>query len=148
MDMLRQISDWAADSGPLVSIYPHTGLWTERVQDGVRLSLAAGRQNVGTNFNLVHWAWVKQDQPLEAVLRSALPNLLAVSINGLAGRTIVPLDQGNYDVAGFVGLLTQTGYRGPVGLQGFGIAGPSRSALESSMIKWREMIASLNVPAR
>ena len=112
------------------------------------LAIAAGRKNVGTNFNLVHWAWVRQDQPLEAVLRSALPNLLAVSINGLAGRTIVSLDQGDYDVAGFMALLTQIGYRGPVGLQGFGIPGPSRNLLERSMTKWREIIATLNARAR
>lgn len=143
LDLLRQISDWAGDTGPVVSIYPHTGLWTQRVEDGVRLASAAGRKNVGANFNLVHWAWVKQDQPLETVLRSALPHLLAVSINGLAGRNIVSLDQGDYDVAGFVRLLATIGYRGPVGLQGFGIPGRSRDALERSMTKWRQILASL-----
>lgn len=148
LDLLRQVSDWAGDTGPLVSIYPHTGLWTERVQDGMRLASASGRKNIGTNFNLVHWAWVKQDQPLDEVLRSALPHLFAVSINGLAGRTIVPIDQGNYDVAGFVRLLIQIGYRGPVGLQGFGIPGPSRDALERSIKKWREIIGSLNAHER
>lgn len=146
LEMLRQISDWAADTGPLVSIYPHTGLWTERVQDGLRLSDACGRKNVGTNFNLVHWAWVKQDQPLEAVLRRALPHLLAVSINGLAGRAIVPLDQGDYDLAGFLRLLVQIDYRGPVGVQGYGIPGSSRNALERSLMWWRHTLAQSNIP--
>lgn len=147
MDLLRQISDWAADTGPVVSIYPHTGLWTERVEDGVRLADACGRKNVGTNFNLVHWAWVKQNRPLEAVLRSAQPHLLAVSINGLSGRAIVPLDQGDYDLTDFVRLLTELGYRGPIGVQGYGIPGPSRETLERSIIKWRQMLASLESPA-
>lgn len=148
LDLLRRISDWADDTGPVVSIYPHTGLWTERVEDGLRLARACGRANVGTNFNLVHWAWVKQDQPLGAVLRSALPHLLAVSINGLAGRTIVPLDQGDYDVTAFVRLLTEIGYRGPVGVQGYGIPGPSREASQRSINKWRQILASLNSPTR
>ena len=146
--LLRQISDWAADTGPVISVYPHTGLWTQRVQDGVRLAVASARKNIGTNFNLVHWAWVKQDEPLEAVLRSALPHLLAVSINGLAGRTIVPLDEGDYDVAGFVQLLAKIGYRGPLGLQGYGIQGSSGAALKKSMTKWHHIIDSLTVPAQ
>ena len=146
--MLRQISDWAADSGPLVSIYPHTGLWTQRVQDGVRLAAASGRRNIGTNFNLVHWAWVKQEQPLEDALRSALPHLFAVSINGLAGRTIVPLDEGSYDVTAFIKLLTKLDYHGPVGLQGYGIPGKSSDALKKSMEKWREIELSLAIPHR
>lgn len=146
--MLRQTSDWAADAGPLVSIYPHTGLWTQRVQDGVRLASAAGRKNIGTNFNLVHWAWVKQDQPLEAVLQSAMPHLLAVSINGLNGRTIVPLDEGTYDVTAFIKLLAKLDYQSPVGLQGYGIPGKSSDALKKSMEKWREIELSLAIPHR
>lgn len=144
VELLRNVSDWAADTGPVVSMYPHTGLWTQRVQDGVRLAAASGRENVGTNFNLVHWAWVKQDRPLEEVLRAARPHLFAVSINGLKGRTIVPLDEGDYDVAGFVTLLRKIDYRGPVGLQGYGIPGRSRDALEKSIAKWRQACASLS----
>lgn len=143
-DMIRRISDWAADTGPVVSIYPHTGLWAERVQDGVRLAHNSGRQNVGTNFNLVHWSWVKQDDPLEAVLKAALPHLFAVSINGLAGRRIVPLGEGDYDVTAFMQLVQKVGYRGPVGFQGYGIPGPSRDLLQKSIEKWREINGDLN----
>lgn len=138
LDLLRRCSDWAADTGPVVSIYPHTGLWTQRVQDGVRLAAAAGRKNIGTNFNLVHWSWVKQDEPLETVLKIAMPYLLAVSINGLAGRKIVPLGEGDYDVTQFMKNIAQAGYRGPVGFQGYGIPGPSRALLQQSMNAWRE----------
>jgi sugar phosphate isomerase/epimerase len=127
-----------------VSIYPHTGLWTQRVQDGVRLAAASGRKNVGANFNLVHWAWVKQDQPLEKVLQQSLPHLFAITINGLDGRNIVPLDQGDYDVVAFIKLVKNIDYRGPVGLQGYGIPGPSRQSLARSMKKWREIMSSLH----
>ena len=54
MDLIRRFSDVAADHGPVVSIYPHTGSWAQRVQDGVRLAEKSGRKNVGSNFNLVH----------------------------------------------------------------------------------------------
>jgi len=133
MDLIRRFSDVAADHGPVVSIYPHTGSWAQRVQDGVRLAEKSGRKNVGSNFNLVHWKWVKQDQPMEQALRQSLPKLFAVSINGLDGSKIVPLDQGNYDVTGFMRLLTRLGYRGPIGFQGYGIPGASRQILDRTM---------------
>lgn len=144
LDMVRRVSDMTADTGPVVSIYPHTGLWTQRVQDGVRLAVASGRKNVGTNFNLVHWTWVKQDEPLEKVLKESLPHLFAITINGLDGRNIVPLDAGDYDVAGFMKLIRDIEYRGPVGLQGYGIPGASRQNLARSMKKWRQIISALH----
>lgn len=141
LDLVRRFSDLAADDGPVVSVYPHAGLWTEKVRDGLRLAEASGRRNVGTNFNLVHWAWVKQDEPLDEVLKSALPRLLAVSINGLQGRKIVPLDEGDYDVAKFMATLSRTGYAGPVGFQGFGIPGPSQALLQKSIARWKQLAA-------
>jgi sugar phosphate isomerase/epimerase len=143
VSLVKRVSDMAADLGPVVSIYPHAGAWTERVQDGVRLSRLSDRKNVGANFNLVHWSWVKQDDPLERVLGQSLPFLKAVSINGLDGRTIVPLDQGGYDVTAFMRTLQRSGYNGPVGFQGYGIPGPSRAILERSVRKWREIQTAL-----
>ena len=137
--LINRVADLAGDTGPVVSIYPHTGVWTERVEDGVRLAEASGRKNVGANFNLVHWKWVKQDKPLADTLKLALPHLFSVSINGLDGNKIVSLDEGNYDVAAFLQLLKKTGYRGQVGLQGYGIPGPSREHLERSMEKWKQI---------
>ena len=144
VELINRVSDMCADLGPVVSIYPHTGMWTERVQDGVRLARLCGRKNAGTNFNLVHWSWVKQDEPLEKVLEQSLPFLKAVSINGLDGRKIVPLDEGDYDVTAFMRTLGRIGYDGPVGFQGYGIPGPSRKLLERSMRKWREIQTALS----
>ncbi|MDB5305717.1 MAG: Xylose isomerase domain protein barrel [Phycisphaerales bacterium] len=141
--LVEHVSDLCGDSGPIISIYPHTGAWAERVDDGVRLAKASGRKNVGANFNLVHWKWVKQQRTQEELLKEALPHLFLVSINGLAGNTIVPLDQGDYDVAAFLVLLKSVGYRGRVGLQGYGIKGPSHEHLGHSMTKWRKMMAAL-----
>ena len=145
VQLLRRVSDMASDLGPVVSVYPHTGQWAERVEDGVRLAEKCGRKNVGTNFNLVHWKWVKQVKPQEQLIREAMPHLFAVSINGLRGHDIVPLDQGDYDVAGFLKRLKDAGYQGPVGLQGYGIPGSSRENLKRSMEKWREIRSSLHI---
>lgn len=147
-EYIQRVSDLCGDSGPVVSIYPHTWSWTERVEDGVRLAKAVNRDNVGTNFNLVHWKWVKNTRPLEELLKEALAYLKTVTINGLEEKPnerdrIVPLDQGNYDVEGFLALLKKVGYRGGVGLQGYGVPGSSAEHLKRSMDKWKAIMKKL-----
>ena len=141
--LLQQASDACADTGPVISVYPHTGSWAERVEDGVRLASKLNRKNVGTNFNLVHWKWVPQIRPLEPALREALPHLMLVTINGLADRAIVPLDQGDYDLAAMLATLKKVGYTGRVGLQGYGIKGASREHLSASIKRWRQLVGNL-----
>jgi len=143
VDLLKAVSDMAAETGPVVSIYPHIGSWTERVEDGVRLAKQVARKNVGTHFNLVHWSWVAKKKPLPELLTEALPHLFAVTINGLDGKKIVSLDQGDYDIDAFLALLKKTGYHGPVGLQGYSVPGPSGEHLQRSMKKWQESIKKL-----
>jgi sugar phosphate isomerase/epimerase len=143
VEMLKRASDMAADTGPVISVYPHRGSWTERVDDGVRLARQVGRKNVGTNFNLVHWKWLTQTKSLEALLTEALPHLMTVTINGMAGSAIVPLDEGDYDVTEFMATVKRVGYRGPVGFQGYGIKGNSEEILSRTMKKWREIMAKI-----
>ena len=141
-DMLKRASDLCADTGPVVSVYPHTGFWTEKVEDGVRLARRVGRENVGTNFNLVHWHWVKQARPLKDVLKEAAPHLMSVTINNgtTKGRKIAPLDEGDYDLVGFMKLLKKVGYTGQVGLQCWSIKEKSDVHLARSIKRWREIV--------
>jgi sugar phosphate isomerase/epimerase len=143
VEMLKRASDMAADTGPVISVYPHRGSWTERVDDGVRLARQAGRKNVGTNFNLVHWKWLPQTKSLEALLTEALPHLMTVTINGMAGAKIVSLDEGDYDVTEFMATVKKVGYRGPLGFQGYSIKGNSEEILSRTMKKWREIMAKI-----
>jgi len=146
--LLKAISDFCADTGPVASIYPHTGSWTERVDDGVRLAKLAGRKNVGTNFNLVHWQWVKQARPIEKVFEEALPHLFLVTINGLKGpkagrQQIRPLDESDYDLKEFLALVKKAGYTGPVGLQCWSVKEAPAEHLKRSMEAWRKLVAAL-----
>ncbi|MCI0682340.1 MAG: sugar phosphate isomerase/epimerase [Gemmataceae bacterium] len=144
---LTKLADVVGDSGPVISIYPHRNFWAERVEDGVRLARQLQRKNVGTHFNLVHWKWAPQKEPLETLLRDALPYLRCVTINGLdnkQGDRIVSLDQGDYDIDGFLRTLVKIGYRGPVGLQGYGVAGRSADHLGRSMTRWQAALARLD----
>jgi sugar phosphate isomerase/epimerase len=143
IELLKSVSDLASDSGPVVSVYPHKGSWTERVEDGVRLAKQVDRKNVGTHFNLVHWKWMKPTQKLETTLKEALPHLFCVTVNGLKGDQIVSLDQGDYDIDDFLSLLVKVGYHGPVGLQAYGVPGPSTEHLQRSMNKWKDAMKKL-----
>lgn len=144
-DMLKRIADLAAESGPLISVYPHKGMWSERVDDGVRLARKVNLKTVGTNLNLVHWKWVPQPRALEEVLLEAVPFLKLVTINGLDKDRIVSLADGDYDVGAFLATVKKAGYTGPIGLQGYSIKGPSETHLKRSMDKWTEIRKALSV---
>ncbi|MCY3018990.1 MAG: TIM barrel protein [Planctomycetota bacterium] len=146
--LVKAISDLCADTGPVVSIYPHTGFWTERVDDGVRMAKLSERKNVGTNFNLVHWQWVKQTRTVEEALKDALPHLFLVTFNGLKGpktgqQQIRPLDDSDYDLQEFLALVKKTGYAGPVGLQCWSVKEPAEEHLKRSMAAWQKLVAGL-----
>jgi sugar phosphate isomerase/epimerase len=77
-----------------------------------------------------------------------MPHLFAVSINGTdraaeiragTGNWLQPLDSGSFDVGAFLETLRDLGYRGPVGLQCYGIKGDARDHLTRSMAAWRKL---------
>ena len=151
VDILREMSDLALDSGAQLLLYPHVGNWIERIQDSVRVADKVDRPNVGVMFNLCHWLRVDKQRDYKPLLLEAMPRLRAVSINGAdefdAGpgwdHYIQPLDKGSFDVAGLLKTLKELGYKGPVGLQCYGIGGDARDHLARSIAAWRTMRAGL-----
>jgi sugar phosphate isomerase/epimerase len=141
------MSDQALASGAQLLLYPHQKDWVERLEDAVRVAEQVRRANVGVMFNLCHWLRVDPSRDYRMLLQRALPLLWAVSINGADirddqpgwKRYIQPLDQGSFDIAALLRTLDELGYRGPVGLQCFGIGGDVREHLARSLTKWREL---------
>ncbi len=148
----QEIADLAAPHGVAVALYPHKGDWLERVEDAIRVAQLAGRRNLGVMFNLCHWLATDDDANLKAVLEKAAPHLFAVSIHGAdrsaeiragTGRWIQPLGQGSFDVRALLEILSEIGYRGPVGLQCYGLEGDAREHLSRSAVAWRKLVKSL-----
>jgi len=147
VEVFRAMSALAHDSGAQLLLYPHQKNWIERIEDAVRVADQVDRPNVGVMFNLCHWLRVDKSRDYEPLLRRALPRLWAVSINGADERDdqpnwqryIQPLDRGSFDVATLLRTLDRLGYRGPIGLQCFGLGGDARDHLARSMAKWREL---------
>jgi sugar phosphate isomerase/epimerase len=151
IEVLRQLSDMANDSGTEWLLYHHTGSWLDRIDDAVRLADKVARPNVQVMFNLCHWLRVEKSRDYRAALRRALPHLRAVSISGADNQSdaadwsgyIKPLGQGSFDVFAFLQTLRELGYTGPIGLQCYGIPGDARVYLTESMKAWRDYSSRL-----
>jgi len=148
VEIVRQIADMAQPCDVGVVLYPHSGDWLERVEDGVRIAQQARRPNVGVMFNLCHWLKTDDEKNLKPLLTSAMPYLRAISIHGAdraadihagTGNWIQPLDSGTFDVYALLKMLKDLGYKGPVGLQCYGIVGDARDHLARSMAAWRKL---------
>ena len=149
--ILRTMSDQAKGSGAQLLLYPHQGSWVERIEDSTRVAEKVDRPNVGVMFNLCHWLRVDASRDYKPLLQQAMPRLWAVSINGADAfdekpgwdRYIQPLDRGNFDVGKLLVTLKELGYKGPIGLQCYGIGGDACEHLARSMTAWLELRQSL-----
>lgn len=150
---LREIIVHARERGVATVLYPHAGFWLARLDDCLRMSDRLEGLAVGVTFNLCHWLKVEGDVDPEPTLRRALPRLRLVTINGADGgdtrkmdwtRLIQTLDQGSYDVAGLLRTLRRIGYRGPIGLQGYGLKGDPLDNTRRSIEAWKRLTARLD----
>ncbi|MFH1371898.1 MAG: family 16 glycoside hydrolase [Planctomycetota bacterium] len=136
--IISEIADVAHGHGTKVALYPHADFWLEKVDDAVRVAEKVNRRNVGVTFNLYHWLKTDRLKNMQAAIEKAAPYLFAVTINGTTeAGSIETLDTGTFDVYRFLKALKQSGFKGPIGLQGYGIGGDVRENLRRSMEAWR-----------
>jgi len=148
--VIRDIVRVAEPNDVKVVLYPHVGAWNETVADCVRIAKRFPEKNVGVMFNLCHWVAVDKSENLKKTLELAMPYLACITINGTdtpeeiqsrADRAgwLQPLDAGSFDQKKLLTILDELDYRGPVGLQCYGIPGDAKVHLERSMKAWREL---------
>jgi sugar phosphate isomerase/epimerase len=145
VEVIREIADRAAPYGVKLALYPHQKNLLETVEDAIRLAGQAARPNAGVMFNLCHWLKVGDEGQMKPLLQAVKPHLMSVSINGTdrgaeikagTGNWIQPLDGGTFDMFAFLGELRRIGYRGPIGLQCYGIPGDAAVHMRRSMTAW------------
>jgi sugar phosphate isomerase/epimerase len=149
VEKLRALADYAGRRGVKIALYPHTGLWLDRVEQSLRIADKVDRPALGMTFNLCHWLRVEGiERDPGPVLAAARPRLMFVTINGAdAGdtkklgwdRLIQPLGEGSYDVRGFLAKVKAAGFAGPIGFQGYAIKLESRELLTRTMRAWRDL---------
>ncbi len=149
VEIIWEIADMAAEAEVRVALYPHHGFWLERVEDAVRVAEKVNRPNVGVTFNLCHWLRVDDEKSLKPLLKLAMSHLFVVTINGADSggkdwkQLIQTLDQGSFDLAGFLKTLKNCGYTGPIGFQGYGIGGDAHENLKRSINAWHRISRQL-----
>ena len=145
VEIIREMASIAAESGAEILLYPHISDWLEKIEDAVRVADKVDRPNVGVMFNLCHWLRVSKERDYKPLLAKAMPRLWAVSINGADefddkpgwDHYIQSLGRGSFDMLTFLKTLRGLGYKGPIGLQCYGIQGDERDTLAESMKAWR-----------
>lgn len=151
VEVLKEMSDLASEAGAQLLLYPHQSSWVERIEDSIRVAEKVNRPNVGVMFNLCHWLRVDKQRDYKPLLQKAMPRLWGVSINGADefdpkpgwNRYIQPLDKGSFDLAAFLKTLKELGYKGPIGLQCYGIGGDTKEHLVRSMAAWQKLKINL-----
>jgi sugar phosphate isomerase/epimerase len=151
VEILREMSDQAKDSGAQLLLYPHQSSWVEHIEDSMRVAGKVNRANVGVMFNLCHWLRVDKSRDYRPLLKQAMPRLWAISLNGADdfdekpgwARYIQPLDKGSFDVGKLLKTLKDLGYKGPIGLQCYGIGGDAREHLAHSLAAWQKLSVNL-----
>ncbi len=140
---VHRISDLAARSNLRVALYPHYGFYLARFRDVIRVAERAGRSNVGVTFNLCHELRSGFKPDFQSLLDQSMPRLYGVTINGADrqghdwDKLIQPLGRGDYDVAALVHTISKAGYRGPFGIQCYGLKGDPGVYLKQSMAAWQ-----------
>jgi sugar phosphate isomerase/epimerase len=148
--ILQEVADMAAEADVKVALYPHTGFWVERVEDAIRVVKQVDRKNVGVTFNLCHWLKVDDEKNAESLIKLAMPNLFVVTINGADSggkdwKTLIQtLDRGTFDMQRFLKTLYSSGFKGPIGFQGYGIGGDAHDNLMRTMGAWRQLNDSVD----
>lgn len=133
---------------PGIALYPHAGLWMEKIHDAVRLAELLKRSDVGVIFNQYHWMATEPGQGPRKRLEEAAPHLKGVTVNGsLAKASILPLGEGDYDVTPLLRALIDLRYSGPIAHQGFGIQGRLGERLGAAIRAWEDLKKKARDPA-
>lgn len=144
--VLQELADFAEPYGVKLAIYPHIWFLAEKAEDSYRIAQKVNRNNVGAVFNLPHFLRTDSAENINNVINLIMPKLFAVSIcgadNGETGkmdwdRLIQPLGQGTFDVYYLVKLLADKGFKGPFGLQCYGLKGDPDTYLPHSGETWK-----------
>ena len=146
---VREVAAAAEKSMLKIVLYPHSGCHIDHLADAVRIARKVDRKNVGVMFNLCHFLMVEPDSDLKKELRAAKPWLWRVSICGAETGTrsfstlIQPLDRGDFPQLDLLKLLREQDFRGPIGLQCYGVKGDARQNLQHSVNEWKKLMSEL-----
>ncbi len=143
---LRKLLDIAERRGKTLALYPHLNFWMERIEDAVRLCRAVDHPKLRMVFTGYHW-YAVDGTNLSSHLTATAPYLVLANLCGSRRfdngsglpATIELLDEGELDNFAVLGALSDQGYNGPVGIQGYSAGGDAYTKLQRSLAAFRDM---------
>jgi sugar phosphate isomerase/epimerase len=144
--LVQEVAGLAQESGVRVALYGHAGFYVATTSDAVRIVKKVNRPNVGASLNLCHEFMTHNGERLDETLRATASYLTMATINGVDMKNkkyILRLDQGDFDLAGWIQKLRVAGYNGPVGLQCYSVPGDVRENLQADIAAWRKITEGL-----
>lgn len=149
IDSIRKTTTMAAELKIRVALYPHHGFAVATIPQALDLIKKVDHPNLGVMFNLCHFLKNEDAKDLETTLEKAAPHLFSVSTAGADtngknwGAFIQTLDQGTFPQARLFSTLKKLNFKGPVGLQCYGVRGDKRTNLKTSIEAWAAMLEEL-----
>jgi len=144
---IRKLAETAREGGVKIALYPHAGFYVATARDAYRVAGKVDRPTVGVTINLCHELMAGNADELPKIVDEVADRLFVVTVNGADrppkgkrygwDRLIQPLGKGDFDVYGFLRHVRAAGFRGPIGLQCFGIKGDPLVHLNQSIAAWR-----------
>jgi len=158
VNAIRELAAVADEAGVRFSLYPHTGDYVTTARDALRLVKKVDRKNVGVTVNLCHELKNDTGDELAQIVDEVAAQLFVVTICGADvkpkgenmgwDRLIRPLGQGTFDVYGFLKKVKAAGFKGPIGLQCYGLPGAMGGKpgdpithLAESIKAWKDYVA-------
>jgi sugar phosphate isomerase/epimerase len=147
---LRPWAEKAEAAGVQLAIYPHVGFRVAKDEEALAIAKVVNHPRFGVCFNLCHFLKQHDMSELRPTLEKARSYLKLVTINGSAvgdtqnmnwDQLIQPLDQGEFDLHGFLTTLyCELGYHGPCYVQCYGLNVPTGELLHRTQAAWRRII--------
>lgn len=149
---LERIAELTDAKGIQIALYPHFGFWLETVSDALRLAKKLNNPSIGVILTSYHWYHVKKEGM--EIFDEVAPYLKSVNLCGSRhwenkedivnnmNPSIEPIDAGTKDIPAIFAKLEEIGFTGPIGIQGYGVNAPAKEALERSIAKAKELMAS------
>jgi len=147
--IVQEVAGLAAAEGVRVALYGHKGFYVETGADSARIVRLVNRPNVGASINLCHEFLSGKGDALDETIKTAAAISTLISVNGVDvanKKYILRLDQGDFDVAAYLKKLLAAGYKGPVGLQCYGVPGDITENLHADIAAWKKIAAKLATP--
>lgn len=147
---IRQTCDNMAALGIKVTLYPHAGFAVATIPQAMEVIKEVNHPNLGITFNLCHFLKSEKAEDLEKTLDTCAPHLFSVTTNGadIDGKhwptLIQTLDKGSFPQERLFKKLKELNFKGPVGLQGFGIKGDKTENISKSIKAWQDILKEVN----